>query len=118
MGAVMQPGTSPDGHKPEVGEEMRSVTRIQSNGCDIEISESGGFVVVDIATHDLPEELQYENGIPKLRLRINEDARELTSFGAWVKPEGEPVTPVEDDECDGPCVCNECGEQHGCCADY
>lgn len=59
--------------------------KFQAYGLDIEISEHEGLLVVDIATDNIEEHLQWDNGVPKLRIRINEDVQQLNRRGDWEK---------------------------------
>jgi len=51
-------------------------------------SEIDGRLVVDIDTKNTAPHDEFENGIPKLRLMVNDEFLETNENGDWVEPEG------------------------------
>lgn len=66
------------------------IVRFTYGGADFEISVFDGFLVVDIATHDIDDDLKHpgDHAIPKVRIRLNEDAIDTSEDGPWVDADG------------------------------
>lgn len=63
------------------------IQRFTYGGADFEISVCDGFLVVDIATHDIDADLVHpgNDSVPRVRIRLNEDAIQTTPPGPWEK---------------------------------
>ena len=44
-----------------------------------------GRIVIGLATHDFAEKDQFQNGVPKIALLLNDSYEELQEDGTWVE---------------------------------